>query len=430
MTIDENINYEFIHGIYYLEQLDGFEFEKLCKKIFSNLYKGKIEQTSLVGDKGKDLIIYADEGKIFIECKHHLNGTIGRPVIQKLHSALIIEGASKGIVVTTGIFSIGAIEYAKQVSPPIELVDINILFDYAIRSGYRLYSTFREGSIYEFPISNKEKLQEKISRYCIEKLVSKPNEFSKILKIKSREIFYEPYYSLNYEINSVFATSIGIVHNEVHQGKLYLKGNNATIYDEGGEINKYFSGSLQKNYSPKSEDYIKVKPFSILSNQIIETSTNYIINKHTTTVQYVAGNNRTYFKECIPKRKDISLYNIQQLYVPLNDIQTDLIGQNRNFNFYENGTDNILIKKDDISKCEICNSDIGNIGILCNECGSISHDKKFWNSHGFYCKECEKSICRNCARYYPKWIFFKNVLCSECSKKVKDKTIKKFTPIK
>lgn len=97
----------------YLNSIDGFEFEKVCRIIFSNLNYGYVESTPLVGDKGRDLIIHSNEGKILVECKHHPKSSIGRPVVQKLHSAVISEGAIKGIIVTTGTFSKDAILHAK-----------------------------------------------------------------------------------------------------------------------------------------------------------------------------------------------------------------------------------------------------------------------------------------------------------------------------
>ena len=117
----------------YLDDIDGFEFERVCNDIFTNLKYGKVEETPLVGDEGKDLIIHDKRGKIVVECKHHPKSSVGRPVIQKLHSAVISEGAYKGIVVTTGTFSKQAVEHARKLSPPIELIDKGILLDLATK---------------------------------------------------------------------------------------------------------------------------------------------------------------------------------------------------------------------------------------------------------------------------------------------------------
>jgi restriction endonuclease Mrr len=51
---------------------------------------------------------------IVVECKH--TGTVGRPVVQKLHSAIAtfeFDGPKRGMVVTTGRFTNPAQEYAQ-----------------------------------------------------------------------------------------------------------------------------------------------------------------------------------------------------------------------------------------------------------------------------------------------------------------------------
>ena len=100
----------------------------------------------------------------------------------------------------------------------------------------------------------------------------------------------------------------------------------------------------------------------------------------------------------------ISIYNIQQVYAPENDISFDLVGKRRFFKITGNGTPDIFILNDNISNCEICGHSLNQKGILCNECGNVTHNKKLWKSHGFYCKNCGKSICRRCVEYYSKFL--------------------------
>ncbi len=78
------------------------------------------------GDMGRDILIHSNEGLIVVECKHQPHNSIGRPIVQKLHSAVISSHAVKGILVTTGKFSDQAVEHAKALEPPIELIDRNI----------------------------------------------------------------------------------------------------------------------------------------------------------------------------------------------------------------------------------------------------------------------------------------------------------------
>ena len=164
-----------------------------------------------------------------------------------------------------------------------------------------------------------------------------------------------------------------------------------------------------------------VLPFKLLSNHAKNEFIDYVKNKYTKNVSYVGRNNVSYTKECIPKSKDIFISNIKQVYMPESEIDFYLMGKKRYFKIADNGTLNFYIFKENLSICEICNKPLNKKGILCNECGSISHDKTFFNSHGFYCKNCGKSICRKCTRYYSKFLLLKVFLCDECSKQEKQK---------
>ena len=79
----------------------------------------------------------SDGSLLVIECKHHPDGTIGRPTVQKLHSAVISAKAKKGFVVTTGHFSNGAIQYAANLGNLIELIDSGIIYDMASKASAR-----------------------------------------------------------------------------------------------------------------------------------------------------------------------------------------------------------------------------------------------------------------------------------------------------
>jgi hypothetical protein len=81
-----------------------------------------VKQTSYVNDQGRDAIIYKEGQKYLVECKRYAqDNNIGRPEIQKFHSAIVFDKADRGFFVSSGKFTPGAIEYARSL--PIELVD-------------------------------------------------------------------------------------------------------------------------------------------------------------------------------------------------------------------------------------------------------------------------------------------------------------------
>jgi restriction system protein len=408
-----------------LDDIDGYEFEKVCKNIFSSLNFGQVEITPSTGDMGKDLIIHSPEGTILVECKHHTRSSIGRPVIQKFHSALISDNAIKGYVVTTGKFSDNAIVHAKSLHPPIELIDRGLLLDLASKAGIEFVTSEGKASVYSFPISNKELITKNIIAYINAKLISKPNSIQSIIELKTKKVRMRPIYKIEYKIDADFSTSVGLIHSEYSSGNFFIEGDKGNI-DES--LSYYFHNIQVTDYVITPGKNRTVVPFRILSGQIKDRAMNHIIEKHTKYISYTGGNNQRYTKECIPKRKDIYISDISQIYVPDTQIGFVLNKRNRNIYFSDNGTPHFQVYTENISNCEICSHHLYSRGILCNDCGGISHDKKFFDSHGFYCKKCGMSLCRNCTKYFVKYLFLKVPVCRKCgSKESKNgKRVRKF----
>lgn len=122
-----------------LYELDGDGFEKLCAEIFRRHCDADVEVTPYANDKGKDIIIRKDGSTIFVECKLWWTNSIGRPVVQKLDSAVHHEGADLGVIVTTSSFTRQAIAYAQECNPPIRLVGLGDIQRMAESVGYDLY---------------------------------------------------------------------------------------------------------------------------------------------------------------------------------------------------------------------------------------------------------------------------------------------------
>ena len=90
--------------------------------------EGLGEVTKKTGDGGIDGIIKQDElglDTIYVQAKNwDKNSTISRPEIHKFAGALLGEGATKGVFITTAGFSKSAIDYAKSVpNSKIILID-------------------------------------------------------------------------------------------------------------------------------------------------------------------------------------------------------------------------------------------------------------------------------------------------------------------
>jgi restriction system protein len=108
-----------------LEHLDGHQFEHWSRTVLERHLACRVDTTPAAGDEGRDLIAYNPDGSIrlVVECKHQ-RSAVGRPVVQKLHSAVLTCGATHGMVLTTSRFSPGAIEYARNLTDiRLDLVD-------------------------------------------------------------------------------------------------------------------------------------------------------------------------------------------------------------------------------------------------------------------------------------------------------------------
>jgi restriction system protein len=79
------------------------------------------------GDEGIDGVVNEDAlglDVIYLQAKRYAqDNTVGRERIQQFAGALVGQGASKGVFVTTSSFSKGAIEYAHKVPQKIILID-------------------------------------------------------------------------------------------------------------------------------------------------------------------------------------------------------------------------------------------------------------------------------------------------------------------
>lgn len=106
-----------------LQKINGYEFEEIMAILFKKM-GFEVEETTLAGDGGIDLIIYSSEyiysGKYIVQCKHWTS-SVGQPCIRDLYGVVMSERANKGILITTSSFTTQAIEFAADKN--LELID-------------------------------------------------------------------------------------------------------------------------------------------------------------------------------------------------------------------------------------------------------------------------------------------------------------------
>ena len=395
-----------------LDVLDGSEFEKLCERIFEKLRYGRVENIQDTSDMGRDLLIHTNEGLIVVECKHHPHGSIGRPVVQKLHSAVISSKAIKGILITTGKISTQAIEHAKNLAPPIELIDGNILIDLASQAGVDLFFEGKRHTVLTYPISSIGKLQTKLDRFFIDGFKSYPKKASELLGIRNRELTMQASYIIRYDVNATFETSVGIIHEEkVKDGVIVIDGKEGKIFR--GEIAKHLKLAPLLSYDGYryKDSILKKESFHIDANTLKKLSKEHISNAHTKNVTYWGRNNRRYTKLCVPRERDIFVSDVKQVYIPFQQINLQALKEKYDMVVVENPENLLCYTK--MFDCSICRGYIKDNRVLCNSCGAIAHDKSILDSHSFECKICGKTLCRKCTYN----LGFRKKACKECALK-------------
>jgi len=111
------------------------EFEQFIARLFGALGYINIRLTPDTGDEGKDIEMelpmpMGGTMKFLVECKHWQKTSVGRPVVQKLHSAVITDPTvNGGIIVTSGRFTSDAVEYAGKTG--IKLINGDELYHLA-----------------------------------------------------------------------------------------------------------------------------------------------------------------------------------------------------------------------------------------------------------------------------------------------------------
>lgn len=420
----------------YLDHVDGFGFERICEKIFERCGFGNVERLGGVADGGRDLVIHRNNGdSVIVECKHYLNSTVGMPVVQKLHSAVISSGASGGIIVTTGSYSTKAVEHAKllsETSRPITLYDLHNLRDLAERANMRLFVNGDAGSITCMKNSDVPTISKWFSSYHLENVEGHPKRPMELLDVRPLSMRLIPHYIASVDIDQEFSTSVGLIHSiDIRE--------QVAVFDASGVRNTF----LDEFFSDaKTVDVSDITPvacphtrgeFELDMSTLKRIIVDEMIEENTDVVSYYGGNNRQYEKVCRPGPRSIHFNDIRHVLLPELTIKLvyagNNIGGNRNQRdahkesrkayqcmLIENGR-TIRITRDDCAVCGVCGKklNLAHNTLFCNDCGNFTHKPSVLSDESFRCHACKKTICRHCAYWYRRFLLFKKKICESCA---------------
>jgi restriction endonuclease Mrr len=371
-----------------LDDLSGFEFEDLMEDVFRNLGYENVRRAERSADKGRDIIMEAvvdgTRRSIIVECKH--TDTVGRPVIQKLHSAIAtfeFDGPKHGTVVTTGRFTDPAQEYAQRLRQsedphPIELIDGQDLRRIADEIGLDLYNG-------------------RIEILCDETLrphdptasVATPVEelFRDIENIAAAELpephtqaVFSPAVAITADTNAVFETTVGVVHQIDNRTRLVIHAKRGAPQVADDEVATLVAENLNSVVELDTErfkrmfDSVEKRRFGRTQTEYKEWAVDQLRQYHTTTVTYTGDNNVTYNRTCEPNLSDISVRSIEPVYIPKLRQTTELGEYSYPYEYYAAGPSQVTVENG-ICRCVHCETS-GDEGTYtyCPNCGAIACD--------------------------------------------------------
>ena len=108
-----------------LRTISWREFEELIAEVYKRKGYNVTETGGSGADGGVDLILKKGGEILFVQCKHWRMERVGVKVVRELYGVMAAEGASGGIVISSGLFTQEAQEFTRGKS--LELIDGNEL---------------------------------------------------------------------------------------------------------------------------------------------------------------------------------------------------------------------------------------------------------------------------------------------------------------
>jgi restriction system protein len=397
--------------VYDLDRIDGHDFEGAMVETFRRMGY-RTERGKLSNDQGRDIILRKDELLVVVECKHQ-KAAVGRPVVQKLHSAAITYKASNGLVVTTGLFADFAWEYMAEVNNQlglkIDLWDYWRLAQEALKVGVFFSSSeHRTNIFFSVPWRAESEVRSFLQTKWLAQIKSAPRTAVESVFLSKVEHEVVPSVLINYRVSKQFTTSVGVIHS---------------VYDSGRRI--YGVGAskiLPKEEEFWSQSWPKLMPDALngkklptyfgqsIKHLICDVKTG-IAQRFSCAVRYRGRNQQNYQKWCEVTPDDVHVETKYVLYGRWR------IGLQAGPKKYEaNLPDDLARDPTVVATAGFSARDEGFVlgnGVLCNDCGLIA--PKAGDEAKTSCETCGRTLCRAHGWTWPA-LFPKRSpwLCSTC----------------
>jgi len=399
--------------VYDLDQIDGHDFESAMVETFRRMgYRA--ERGKLSNDEGRDIILRKDELLIVVECKHQ-KAAVGRPVVQKLHSAAMTYKATNGLVVTTGLFANFASEYVAEVNNQsglkIDLWDYWRLAQEALEVGVFFSSSeHRTNIFFSVPWRAESEVRSFLQTKRLAQIKSAPRTAVANLLLSKVEHEVVPSVLIDYRVSKQFTTSAGVIHSVQDSGRRICGVGGREILPKEEE---FWSQSWPK-LMPDALNGKKLPTyFGQPIKDLVGNVKTGIAKRLSCTVRYRGRNQQNYQKWCEVSPDDVHVETKYVLYGRWR------IGLQAGPKRYEaNLPDDLTRDPTVVATAGFSAGDDGFVlgnGVLCNDCGLIA--PKVGDGAETSCKTCGRTLCQAHGWTWPRLFSWRSPwLCSTCYK--------------
>lgn len=399
--------------VYNLDELSGHEFEEAIATVFERLGY-RTELPGKAADKGRDVIAERGGETLVVECKHQ-KGSVGRPVVQKLHSATSsYPGADRGLVITSGSFANTAKEHASKLKQagdyPVELWDHDRLLKEA-RQADVYFTLGREGTEYIFrpELRSVERANQELWGRHLDGLESSPRDKQRAINAEHRDIRYTPGILVEFEVDERFSSQTYELYHAQARGRALFTLEEIDLSETEEEHWK------SARYKVTCEETVNGRPavsyFGQPLSQFKDRIATDVARRMSTKVQYTGRNNQTYTKRCEVDPADVST-DAKQVMLVHHEFELAVgprehcakVTADREQQWRLSRTEGFHDGNQDFSQGK---------GYVCNDCGLIS--PKSGDTPGTACKDCGRTLCSTHHWTWPRKAPFPSQdLCSEC----------------
>lgn len=407
------------HRTIRLDMIDGFEFERVCADILSGAGWGRVERIGGVADGGRDLLVHGGDGSLtIVECKHQPNSSVGRPVVQKLHSAVMSEGASRGIIVTTGRFTDEAREHAAMLSRTtrIDLLDLGQLADLADRAGVRLVAGGRSMPPAQYLPDAGTDGARSLVMSRIAGLRSHPTPPAELARVSAHAVRLEPYYLARAEVEQDFSTSVGLIHSVRERDiPVLVDARSGSVCDP--DATEFLADSPPGDGWDGADARVQVvrEEFRCSGEVAMRAAAAHLARLYTQKVSYTGRNNVGYSKVCEVSPRSVHFADFRQVLLPVHNVAIEMLQNKYDCSVIRGGGDEARVSAPGLERCGVCEKGVSEDAGLCNACGSVHHPPRIFGCRGYRCKECRKTICRRCSFWTRRMLIFKRIICEACA---------------